>query len=390
LLYNKLIAIIRLIRKNLCLLVEKIIKVKFLDLKSQYLSIKEEIDEAIQNVLLDSAFADGPYVKEFEKNFALMHNAKYCVAVNSGTAALHAVLMALEINTGDEVIVPANTFFSTPLSVTLTGATPVFVDCESDYYNIDVDKIQDAITKNTKAIIAVHLYGQPSKLEEIKAIADKYGLFLIEDCAQAHIAKYKEGFVGNIGKCGCFSFYCGKNLGAYGEGGSITTNDKKLYERLKMIKNIGMSRKYYHDLIGHNYRMSGMQGAILDVKLKYIEEWTKIRRRNAELYRSYLAYCSEIILPNEMGNIKHVYHLFVIRTKKRDELRHFLDNNHIQTGIHYPIPCHLQKAYDYLNYKIGDFPITEKLANEIISLPMSEQLKEKEVKYVSEKIKEFF
>ena len=374
----------------MCLLVEKIIKVKFLDLKSQYLSIKDEIDEAIQDVLLDSAFADGPYVKEFEKNFALMHNAKYCVAVNSGTAALHASLMALEIKAGDEVIVPANTFFSTPLSVTLTGATPVFVDCESEYYNIDFDKIQDAITKNTKAIIAVHLYGQPAQLYKIKHIADKNNLILIEDCAQAHIAKYREGFVGNFGKCGCFSFYCGKNLGAYGEGGAIITNDKELYEWLRMIKNIGMSQKYYHDLIGHNYRMSGMQGAILNVKLKYIEEWTKIRRRNAALYRQYLADCNEIILPNEMENIKHVYHLFVIRTKKRDKLRHFLNNNNIQTGIHYPIPCHLQKAYDYLNYKIGDFPITEKLSNEIISLPMSEQLNEKEIRYVSWKIKEFF
>ena len=369
---------------------EKIIKVKFLDLKSQYLSIKEEIDNAIQNVLLDSAFADGPYVKEFEKNFALMHNAKYCVAVNSGTAALHASLMAVEIKTGDNVIVPANTFFSTPLSVTLTGATPVFVDCESDYYNIDVKKIQDAITKNTKAIIAVHLYGQPSKLEEIKAVADEYSLYLIEDCAQAHIAKHKEEFVGNFGKCGCFSFYCGKNLGAYGEGGAITTNDKKLYERLKMIKNIGMSQKYYHDVIGHNYRMSGLQGAILNVKLEYIEEWTKIRRRNSELYRNYLSDFKDIILPEEMNNVKHVYHLFVIRTKKRDKLRNYLLENGIETGIHYPIPCHLQKAYDCLNSKIGDFPITEKLANEIISLPMSEQLKEEEIKYVSEKIKEFF
>ncbi len=365
-------------------------KVKFLDLKSQYLSIKEEIDGAIQKVLLDSAFTDGPYVKEFEKNFALMHNAKYCVAVNSGTAALHASLMALEIKAGDEVIVPANTFFSTPLSVTLTGATPVFVDCESEYYNIAVDKIQNAITKNTKAIITVHLYGQPSKLDEIKAIADKNNLFLIEDCAQAHIAKYKEGFVGNFGKCGCFSFYCGKNLGAYGEGGAIITNDETLYEKLLMIRNIGMSRKYYHDLIGHNYRMSGMQGAILDVKLKHLDEWTDTRRKNADLYRRYLADCSEIILPNEMDNIKHVYHLFVIRTQKRDKLMHFLDNNQIQTGIHYPIPCHLQKAYDYLNYKIGDFLITDKLANEIISLPMSEQLKEEEIRYVSWKIKEFF
>jgi len=365
-------------------------KVKFIDLKSQYLSIKEEIDKAIQNVLLDSAFADGHYVQEFEENFAKAHNAKYCVAVNSGTAALHASLMALDIAQGDEVIVPANTFFSTPLAVTLTGAIPVFVDCKSEYYNIDVNKIQDAITTNTKAIITVHLYGQPSKLEEIKAIADKHGIYLVEDCAQAHLAEYKNKYVGNFGICGCFSFYCGKNLGAYGEGGAIVTNNKDLYDRLKMIKNIGMSRKYYHDVIGHNYRMSGLQGAILNVKLKYLEEWTKIRRKNADLFRKYLSNCKNILLPEEMKGVKHVYHLFVIRTKKRDALQKFLSHHNIETGIHYPIPCHLQKAYDYLNYKIGDFPVTEKLSNEVISLPMSEQLKEEEVKYVSEKIKEFF
>ena len=369
---------------------EKIIKVKFLDLRSQYLSIKEEIDQAIQNVLLDSAFADGPYVKEFEKNFAQAHNANYCVAVNSGTAALHASLMALNIKQSDEVIVPANTFLSTPLSVTLTGATPVFVDCESEYYNIDVDKIPEAITTNTKAIFAVHLYGQPAQLDDIKPLADRYNLLLIEDCAQAHIAKYDEKFVGNFGECGCFSFYCGKNLGAYGEGGAVTTNNKKLYERLRMIKNIGMSQKYHHDIIGHNYRMSGMQGAILDVKLKHLDKWTDTRRRNADLYQDYLSDCKNIILPAEMKGVKHVYHLFVIRTKKRDELRNYLMKNGIETGIHYPIPCHLQKAYDNLHYKIGDFPITEKLSNEIISLPMSEQLKEEEIRYVSEKIKEFY
>ena len=365
-------------------------KVKFIDLKSQYLSIKEEIDKAIQNVLLDSAFADGPYVQEFEGNFAKAHNAKYCVAVNSGTAALHASLMALDIKQDDEVIVSANTFFSTPLAVTLTGATPVFVDCKSDYFNIDVEKIEYVITKKTKAIITVHLYGQPSSLEDLKSIAEKHNLLLIEDCAQAHLAEYKNKYVGNFGICGCFSFYCGKNLGAYGEGGAIVTNNKDLYDRLKMIKNIGMSRKYYHDVIGHNYRMSGLQGAILNVKLKYLEEWTDIRRKNADLYLEYLSDCKDIILPEEMNNVNHVYHLFVIRTQKRDALQKFLSHHNIETGIHYPIPCHLQKAYDYLNYKIGDFPVTEKLSNEVISLPMSEQLKEEEVKYVSEKIKEFF
>ena len=365
-------------------------KVKFLDLRKQYLSIKDEIDIAIQNVLLDAAFISGPYVEIFEENFAKRHNAKYCVAVNSGTSALHAALMALEIAIDDEVIVPANTFFATPLSVTLTGATPVFVDCGPDYYNINPDKIELAVTDKTKAIIAVHLYGQPSQINKIKDIVDKNNLILIEDCAQAHIAEYHKKSVGNFGICGCFSFYCGKNLGAYGEGGAIITNDEALYRKLKMIRNLGMTEKYHHEIIGHNYRMAGMQGAILNVKLKHLDEWTEIRRRNADLYRKYLSDCKEIILPAEMPEAKHVYHLFVIRTQKRDELMQFLKDNQIYTGMHYPIPCHLQNAYKNLGYKKGDFPISEQYANEILSLPMSEQLKEEEIKYVSEKIKEFF
>jgi len=365
-------------------------EVKFLDLKKQYLSIKGEIDNAIQNVLLDSSFTSGPYVKSFEENFAKRHNAKYCVGVNSGTSALHASLMAQNIGSGDEVIVPANTFFATPLSATLTGATPVFVDCEPKYYNIDYEKIENAITKKTKAIIAVHLFGQPSQIDKIKGIADKNNLILIEDCAQAHISELNGQSVGTFGVCGGFSFYSGKNLGAYGEGGAIITNDKSLYDKLIIIRNLGMSQKYHHEIIGHNYRMSGMQGAILDVKLKHLDAWTDTRRRNADLYRKYLSDCKEIVLPSEMPEVKHVYHLFVIRTQKRDELMQFLNDNQISTGMHYPIPCHLQNAYKNLGYKVGDFPISEKYAKEVLSLPMSEQLKEKEVKYVSNKIKEFF
>ena len=365
-------------------------EVKFLDLKKQYLSIKEEIDNAIQNVLLDSAFASGPYVNTFEENFAKRHTAKYCVGVNSGTSALHASLMAQNIGSGDEVIVPANTFLATPLSVTLTGATPIFVDCEPQYYNIDYEKIESAITKKTKAIIAVHLFGQPSQIDKIKEIADKNNLILIEDCAQAHISELNGQSVGTFGVCGCFSFYSGKNLGAYGEGGAIITNDKSLYDKLIMIRNLGMSQKYHHEIIGHNYRMSGMQGAILDVKLKHLDKWTDTRRRNADLYRKYLSDCKEIVLPSEMPEVKHVYHLFVIRTQKRDELMQFLNDNQISTGMHYPIPCHLQNAYKNLGYKVGDFPVSEKYAKEVLSLPMSEQLKEEEVKYVSNKIKEFY
>lgn len=365
-------------------------KVNFLDLKYQYLSIKDEIDKAIQNVLLDSSFTLGPYVESFEDNFAKMHNSKFCVCVNSGTAALHATLMALGIKAGDEIIVPANTFFATPLSVTLSNATPVFVDCDPNYYNIDVNLIENAITERTKAIIAVNLYGQPAKLDKIKAITNENNLILIEDCAQAHISELNSKSVGSFGICGCFSFYPGKNLGAYGEGGAIITNDKGLCEKLSIIRNLGMTKRYHHEMIGHNYRMAGMQGAILDVKLKYLEEWTNTRRRNADLYKKYLKNCIEIVLPEEMPGAKHVYHLFVIRAKKRDKLMDFLNQNGIETGLHYPIPCHLQKAYKFLGYKEGDFPVSERYSKEILSLPMSEQLQEVEIKYVSEKIREFY
>ena len=387
-------------------------KVNFLDLKSQYLSIKDEIDGAIQNVLDNTAFTAGPFVKSFEEHFAKRHNSKYCVGVDSGTAALHTALMALGIKVGDGVIVPANTFFATPESVSLTGATPIFVDCESKYYNIDVNLIENAITNKTKAIIVVHLYGQPAEMDKIKEIANKNDLILIEDCAQAHISEYsprgiidkeknlyntgnnipqgKGKSVGTFGICGCFSFYCGKNLGAYGEGGAIITDDENLYKKMMMIRDHGMAQKYHHEIIGHNYRMAGMQGAILDVKLKHLDEWTDIRRINADLYRKYLIDCKEIILPEETPEAKHVYHLFVIRTHKRGKLMQFLKENQIYTGMHYPIPCHLQIAYKYLGYEEGDFPISEKLSKEILSLPMSEQLTKNEIKFVAEKIKEFY
>jgi len=365
-------------------------KVDFLDLKSQYLSIRDEVDKSIKDVLLDTAFTVGKYVEEFERNFAKKHNAKYCVGVNSGTSALHTALMALEIGFGDEVIVPVNTFFATPESISLCGAVPVFVDCEPDYYNIDASKIEELISEKTKSIIAVHLYGHPANMGEIRRIADRYNIILIEDCAQAHLAKLNGRLVGTFGICGCFSFYCSKNLGAYGEGGAIVLNDEGLYKKMMMIRNHGMAQKYHHEIIGHNYRMAGFQGAILDVKLKYLDEWTETRRKNAGLYRRYLSDCKEIILPKEMPDAKHVYHLFVVRCKKRDKLMKFLKDNQIYTGLHYPIPCHLQKAYKNLGYHEGNFPISEKYADEILSLPMSEQLNKDEIKYVAEKIKSFY
>ncbi|MFA7124252.1 MAG: DegT/DnrJ/EryC1/StrS aminotransferase family protein [Candidatus Delongbacteria bacterium] len=365
-------------------------EIKFIDLKAQYLSIKDEIDNAIQEVLLSSAFAGGPFVKKFEEDFAKIHGARFCAGVNNGTSALHIVLMALGIGEGDEVIIPANTFIATPASVSLQGAIPVFVDCRESDFNIDPELIEAAITDRTKAIMPVHLYGQPAEMDRIMSIAEKYGLLVIEDCAQAHMAEYKGTKVGNFGSAGCFSFYPGKNLGAYGEGGAVISSDEEFWKRIQAIKEHGSFRKYYHEYLGHNYRLEGIQGAILDVKLKYIEAWTEKRRMNAALYRKYLNGLSEIILPQDNENLKHVYHLFVIRTKKRDELAYFLNSNGIQTNIHYPIPCHLQHSYQFMGYKVGDLPVSEKLAKEILSLPMSEQLSEEDIIYITEKVREFF
>jgi len=366
------------------------VKVNFVDLKAQYLSIKKEIDEAIHNVIDKTAFSSGPFVKIFEENFARSHDAKYCVGVNSGTSALHIALWALGIGKNDEVFVPANTFFATPEAVSLGGANPVFVDCEPDYFNIDVTNLEKVITNKTKVIIPVHLFGQPAQIDKIKAIAEKHNLLLIEDCAQAHLAEYKGKPVGTFGVCGCFSFYPGKNLGAYGEGGAVLTNDKELYLKMMALRDHGSSQKYYHNYIGHNYRMEGIQGAILNVKLKHLSQWTKKRKKNADLYRKYLTGLTDVCVPLEMSEVKHVYHLFVIRISKRNELKKYLEENEIYTGIHYPIPCHLQKAYDFLSQQKGKFPVSEKLADEVLSLPMYPELKEEEIQFICKKIKDFY
>jgi dTDP-4-amino-4,6-dideoxygalactose transaminase len=299
-------------------------------------------------------------------------------------------MWALGIGPGDEVIVPTNTFFATPEAVSLCGATPVFVDCDTDYFNIDPRRIETNITKRTKAILAVHLYGQPAQMDIIKDIADRKGLLLIEDCAQAHLAEYRGVPVGTFGVCGCFSYYPGKNLGAYGEGGAVLTNDESLYKKIMALRDHGSSQKYYHDMIGHNYRMEGLQGAVLDIKLKYLSDWTEKRRRNAALYGKYLTGIDQVMLPKEMANAKHVYHLYVIRVARRDALKAFLQDNDIFTGIHYPVPCHLQKAYAALDRKKNSFPISEKQADEILSLPMFAELSEAEIRFVCDKIREFY
>lgn len=369
-------------------------KVPFLDLKIQYQSIKDEVNPAIQNILENSSFVLGKAVADFENEFAAAHNVKHCIGVSSGTDGNHIALWALGIGPGDEVIIPANTFIATAWGATLCGAKPVFVDCEPDSYNIDPLKIEPAITSKTKAIIAVHLYGQPADMDPLREIAEKYNLFLIEDCAQAHFAEYKGKPVGGLSKIASFSFYPGKNLGAYGEGGAVTTNTDNLALKAKMLRDHGAVQKYDHEILGHNYRMEGIQGAVLGVKMKHIDKWTEGRRRAAAKYKELLSGIEEIKLPVEKKYAKHVYHLFVIQVTKggkklRDELAAFLNENGISTGLHYPIPLHLQKCFSNLGYKQGDFPVTEQLAESGLSLPMYPELTDAQIEYIVSKIKEF-
>ena len=367
-------------------------QVPFLDLKIQYQSIKNEIDPAIQNVIDNTAFILGKSVADFESAFAKAHDVKYCCGVSSGTDANHLVLWSLGIKAGDEVIIPANTFIATAWGATLCGAKPVFVDCEPDSYNIDPAKVEKAITKKTKAIVAVHLYGQPADMDPLNEIAKKHNIHLVEDCAQSHIAEYKGKKVGGLSEAASFSFYPGKNLGAYGEGGAVTTNNAEIAQKVKMIRDHGAVQKYNHEIFGHNYRMEGIQGAVLGVKLKYLNKWTDGRRRAAAKYRELLGDLENIKVPTEMPYAKHVYHLYVIQVGengKRDALQKYLGENGISTGLHYPIPLHLQPCFRDLNYKKGEFPATEQLAECGLSLPMYPELKDEQIEYVCSKIREF-
>lgn len=365
-------------------------KIPFIDFKKLHEPVRAEIDSAIKNVIDNNAFILGKTVTDFENDFAKAHDVKHCVGVSSGTDANHLALWVLGIKAGDEVIMPANTFIATAWGATLCGATPVFVDCEPDSYNLDPKKIEEKITPNTKAIVAVHLYGQPADLDAIREIADKHNLILLEDAAQAHIAEYKDNKIGGQSIAASFSFYPGKNLGAFGEGGAVTTNDDEIAAKVKMLRDHGSNKKYYHEMYGHNYRMEGIQGAVLGVKLKMLKEWTDKRRAAAKKYNDLLKDIKEIELPKEMSYANHVYHLFVIQTKKRDELQKFLNDNDIASGLHYPVPLHLQKCFDHLNYKKGDFPVTEKLADQCLSLPMFPDLSDEQIEFVCEKIKHFF
>ncbi len=363
-------------------------KIPCLDLKGQHEQIKNEIFEAFEKVYANTAFSGGPFVEEFENSFAKYCGTKYAVGVNNGTSALHLAMLALKIGVGDEVIVPANTFIATAWGVSYTGATPVFVDCDPLTWEIDVTKIEEKITPKTKAIIGVHLYGMPFDIDAIKAICTKYNLFLLEDAAQAQGARYKGVNVGGFGEMACFSFYPGKNLGACGEAGGIVTNNEFYNKHLHSLRNHGSTVRYYHDEIGYNMRMGGLEGASLSVKLKYLEDWNGRRRTIANRYQNEITN-TKIKMQLQPDWADSIFHLFVVTVEDREHFINYLNTQNIFPGLHYPVPCHLQKAYAYLGYKAGDLPNAEYLANHCVSLPMYAELGDDEVRCVIDAINNF-
>ncbi len=362
------------------------VKVPYLDLKAQYQSIKPEIDAAISRVLDSCQFVLGSEVAAFEQDFAAYSGTTECIALNSGTSALHLALLAAKIGPGDEVITVPFTFVASVAAVLYAGAKPVLVDIDPSSFTIDPAAIEAAITSRTKAIMPVHLYGQAANLDPIVEIARRHGLVVIEDAAQAHGAKYKGRPVGSIGDMACFSFYPGKNLGAYGEGGAVTTSNPEYARAIRMLRDWGQGRKYHHVLRGYNYRMEGFQGAILRVKLKHLDKWTEARRAIVRQYSDLLVDC-DIETPKEMAWGRHVYHVYTLRADDRDGLQAALTAEGIQTGIHYPVPVHLQPAYADLGYGPGAFPHAEKAAKQVLSLPLYPELPSQAVAQVAEAVK---
>lgn len=366
-------------------------KIPMVDLHRQYKSIKKEIDCAIFDVIKESGYINSRFVKKLEQEIAEYCKIKYAVGVNSGTDALYLSLWALGIKQGDEVITTPFTFIATAEVIVLLEARPVFVDVDYETYNIDADLIEKKITKKTKAIIPVHLFGFPYEMDKIKKIAKKHNLFLIEDAAQAIGAEYNGKRIGSFGNTGCFSFFPSKNLGAYGDGGIIITDSKKLAERLKILRNHGSKIKYFNEEIGVSSRLDGIQASILSVKLKHLDKWNRKRREMAELYNSLLKNINWIGLPKENKSCNHVYNQYTIRVKngKRDKLKKYLEKKGISSMIYYPLPLHLTKAMRYLGYKKGSFPVSEKLSKQVLSLPISADLKKEEVKYIVDVINRF-
>ncbi len=359
-------------------------QVEFMNLSRQYLVIQEEVSKAISKVFSKSEYILGSELRAFEKEFADYNGAKHCIGVASGTDALKLSLLSLGIGKGDEVIVPANSYIATALAVSETGATPIFCDCEKVSLNVDPESVKKNLSPRTKAIMPVHLYGQPCDMDPLIDLAKENDLRIVEDACQAHGAEFKSRKCGAIGTLGCFSFYPTKNLGCYGDGGAILTGDEALADRIRMLRNYGQSKKYYHDIKGFNSRLDELQAAILRVKLRRLDEFNEKRRANAKLYHELLQESSITLPPLKKGA---VYHLYVVRSKKRDQLRDYLEKQGIQTAIHYPVPIHKQNAYNSApNYNL---PICETASSEILSIPFFPEIFEKEINHVCENIRRF-
>lgn len=367
-------------------------EIEFMQLKSQYHSIKKEINEAIEGVLERGWFVLGKELKGFEKEFSHYIGVKECAGVNSGSDALEFSLKALGIGKGDEVIIPANAYISTAVAISKVGAKPVFVEINERNFNIDEKRIEEKITSSTKAIIPVHLYGQSCNIEAIQKIAEKHGMKIVEDCCQAHGAEFKGTKVGSFGEAACFSFYPSKNFGAYGDAGAVVTDDKELIKKIKQLRNYGESKKnnglHYYAIKGYNSKLDELQAAILRVKLKHLDEWNEKRRRKAKLYNELLEK-SRVITPIEESYAKHVYYVYVIRSKKRDKLKEYLKTKKIATQIHFPAPVYLQEAFKELSLGKNSYEITERVCREILSLPLYPELEEEKIERICKNIKSF-
>jgi dTDP-4-amino-4,6-dideoxygalactose transaminase len=363
--------------------------IPYLDLRAQIKPLRAEIDAAIARTIDNCSFCLGPDVVQFEKDFAKYCDAKFCVGFNSGTSALHVAMLLLGVGTGDEVITTPFTFVATSWAISYAGAKPVFVDIDDTTFNLNPKLIERAITSRTKVIMPVHLYGQPFDIDSVREICRKHQLPFVEDAAQAHGAKYKGKVVGTFGEISCFSFYPGKNLGAFGEGGALVTNNEEFAKRARSLREHGSTMRYYHDEVGYNYRMEGIQGAVLGIKLKHMEKWTRERQRIAKRYSELLA-DTPLQLPAQASFAESVWHLYVVRHPRRDDLKKFLDENGVGCALHYPLPLHLQKCYASLGYKTGDFPVAEKAARECLSLPIYPELTDGQIQRVTDVVKEFF
>ncbi|MEZ0536164.1 DegT/DnrJ/EryC1/StrS family aminotransferase [Caldicellulosiruptoraceae bacterium PP1] len=362
--------------------------ISLIDLKRQYLSIKDEINKAVIETLESGNYILGETVEKFEKDICNYLGVNYAIGVANGTDALVISLKALGIGPQDEVITTPWTFFATAEAIVQVGAKPVFVDVDKDTYNIDVNQIESKITKNTKAILPVHIFGQPADMDPINDLAKKYNLFVIEDACQAFGSEYKNRKIGTLGDIACFSFFPTKNLGGFGDGGIIVTNKQEIAEKVRLLRQHGMKKKYYNEIIGFNSRLDAIQAAMLDVKLKYIDNWNKARRRIANAYKQNIS-LDKIILPYEKNGLKHIYHLFVLQYENRELIMKYLNENNISTGVYYPVPLHLTKALEYLGYKKGDFPIAEMLSTKTFAIPMFPELNENEINYIISKINMF-